>query len=71
MTNQSLSAQKVKILAEATVFIALSIVLKDVLPPIYEMPQGGAVTIAGLVPLMWFALRRGAKWKFSPGSSTE
>jgi thiamine transporter len=55
------SALRVKILAEATVFIALTIVLKDVLPPIYEMPQGGAVTIAGLVPLIWFALRRGAK----------
>ena len=67
VTNQSLSAQKVKILAEATVFIALSIVLKDVLPPIYEMPQGGAVTIAGLVPLMWFALRRGAKYGIFAG----
>jgi thiamine transporter len=67
MTNQSLSAQRVKILAEATIFIALSIVLKDVLPPIYEMPQGGAVTIAGLVPLIWFALRRGAKYGIFAG----
>ena len=67
MTNQSLSAQRVKILAEATVFIALSIVLKDVLPPIYEMPQGGAVTIAGLVPLIWFALRRGVKYGIFAG----
>jgi thiamine transporter len=62
MTEQSKSAQRVKILAEATVFIALSIVLKDVLPPIYHMPQGGSVTIAGLVPLIWFALRRGTAW---------
>ena len=56
MTEASLSAQRVKILAEATIFIALTIVLKDVLPPIYQMPQGGSVTIAGLVPLLWFAL---------------
>jgi thiamine transporter len=56
------TALGVKVLAEATVFIALTIVLKDVLPPIYEMPQGGAVTIAGLVPLLWFALRRGLKY---------
>ncbi len=62
MTEQSKSVQKVKILAEATIFISLSIVLKDVLPPIYEMPQGGAVTIAGLVPLIWFGLRRGARY---------
>ena len=56
------SALRVRILAEATIFIALTIVLKDALPPIYHMPQGGSVTIAGLVPLIWFALRRGAKY---------
>jgi len=48
-----------KILTEASVIIALSIILKDVLPPIYHLPQGGSITIAGLVPLLWFALRRG------------
>jgi thiamine transporter len=62
MTEASVSAQRVKVLAEATVFIALTIVLKDALPPIYHMPQGGSVTIAGLVPLLWFALRRGLKY---------
>ena len=62
MTEASQSALRVRILAEATVFIALTIVLKDVLPPIYQMPQGGSVTIAGLVPLIWFALRRGVKY---------
>jgi thiamine transporter len=31
------------------------------------MPQGGSVTIAGLVPLIWFALRRGAKWGIFAG----
>jgi thiamine transporter len=40
----------------------LTIVLKDVLPPIYELPQGGSVTVAGLVPLIWFSLRRGVKY---------
>jgi len=48
-----------KILAEASVVVALSVILKDVLPPIYHLPQGGSITIAGLVPLLWFALRRG------------
>jgi len=48
-----------KILAELSVFIALSIILKDVLPPIYRLPQGGSITMAGLVPLLWFILRRG------------
>ena len=40
----------------------MTIVLKDVLPPIYELPQGGSVTVAGLVPLIWFSLRRGVKY---------
>jgi thiamine transporter len=62
MTIQRLDTSKTKILTEATIFVALSIVLKDVLPPIYHMPQGGSVTIAGLVPLIWFSLRRGAKY---------
>jgi len=62
MTEATAIAQRVKILSEATVFIALTIVLKDALPPIYHMPQGGSVTIAGLVPLLWFALRRGLKY---------
>ncbi len=61
-TSTGISAERVKILAEATVFVALSVVLKDVLPPIYQMPQGGSVSIAGLVPLIWFALRRGPKY---------
>jgi thiamine transporter len=61
------SALQIKVLAEATIFIALTIVLKDVLPPIYEMPQGGAITIAGLVPLLWFALRRGLKYGIFAG----
>ena len=56
-----------RILAEATIFIALTIVLKDVLPPIYRLPQGGSVTIAGLVPLVWFAMRRGVKYGLFAG----
>ena len=67
LSEQRLTTQKVKIIAEATSFIALTIVLKDVLPPIYEMPQGGAVTVAGLVPLIWFALRRGTKYGIFAG----
>jgi thiamine transporter len=54
-------SSNVKVLAEGTVVIALSVILKDVLPPIYHLPQGGSVTIAGMVPLIWFALRRGLR----------
>jgi len=60
--NSRTTIFQTRILAEAIVFIALTIVLKDVLPPIYRLPQGGSVTVAGLVPLVWFALRRGVKY---------
>ena len=60
--NEKTTIFQTRILAEATIFIALTIVLKDVLPPIYRLPQGGSVTVAGLVPLLWFALRRGVKY---------
>jgi len=55
-----------KVIAEAVDVIALTFVLKDLLPPIYHLPQGGSVTVAGMVPLFWFALRRG--WR--PGIFT-
>jgi len=48
-----------KVLTEAVDVIALTFVLKDLLPPIFQLPQGGSVTLAGQVPILWFALRRG------------
>jgi len=54
-------ASQTKILAEGAVFIALAIILRDVLPPIFELPQGGSVTAAGMLPLLWFSLRRGLR----------
>ncbi len=50
-----------KILAEGTVIIALTAILKDFLPPIYHLPQGGSISVAGMVPLLWFSLRRGPR----------
>lgn len=50
-----------KVLAEGTIFVALSVVIKDILPPIYHLPQGGSVSAAGMVPLLWFSLRRGLR----------
>ena len=57
----------IKILTESSVFVALSFILKDILPPIYELPQGGSVTIAGIVPLLWFSLRRGFRYGIFAG----
>jgi len=57
----SKAASETKILAEGTVFIALTVILKDVLPPVVRLPQGGSVSAAGMVPLLWFSLRRGLR----------
>ena len=54
-------AYETKILAEGTVIIALTVILKDVLPPIYRLPQGGSVSAVSMVPLLWFSLRRGLR----------
>jgi len=48
-----------KILAEGAVILALTLILKEVLPPVFRLPQGGSVSWAGMVPLLWFSLRRG------------
>lgn len=55
------TTSETKIIAEGIVIIALTIILKDVLPPIWHLPQGGSVSAAGMVPLLWFSLRRGLR----------
>lgn len=50
-----------KTLAEGSIIIALTVILKDVLPPVFSLPQGGSVSLAGMVPLLWFSLRRGLR----------
>ena len=59
--NMREESSHTKIIAEGSVIIALTIILKDVLPPIYEFPQGGSVTAASMVPLLWFSVRRGVR----------
>ena len=48
-----------RILAEAVVSIALAGVLYTV--PFFQLPQGGRVTLASMVPIFFVALRRGPK----------
>jgi len=57
-----------KVLAEGTVVIALTVILKDFLPPIYHLPQGGSVSAASMVPLIWFSLRRGLRSGIEAGA---
>ncbi len=48
-----------KILAEIVVFVSLATVLSYI--KIFSLPQGGSVTAASMVPILWLALRRGPK----------
>jgi thiamine transporter len=48
-----------KILGETIVFIALAGVLYAI--PFFQLPQGGRVTLASMVPIFFVALRRGPK----------
>ena len=59
-----------KILAEMIVFIALANVLYLISKfylPFLHLPQGGSITAASMVPLLWFALRRGFRWGVEAG----
>jgi len=48
-----------KILAEVVVSVALAYVLNLIV--LLRLPQGGSVTAVSMVPILWIALRRGAK----------
>ncbi len=41
------------------IFTALATVLSTIV--VYVMPQGGSITLASMVPIIWLALRRGPK----------
>lgn len=48
-----------RVLAEMAIFTALATVLSTIV--IYVMPQGGSITLASMVPIIWLAIRRGPK----------
>ena len=59
-----------KILAEAIVIIALANVLYVISKfyfPCLKLPQGGSITLGSMIPLLWFALRRGLRWGVEAG----
>jgi thiamine transporter len=54
-----------RVLAEMAIFTALATVLSTIV--IYVMPQGGSITLASMVPIIWLALRRGPKVGIATG----
>ena len=56
----------VRVLAESAVMIALATVLNSV--KIFTLPEGGSVTLGAMIPLLYLALRRGAKVGMAAGA---
>ena len=55
-SNQN-SFRNPKVLAEMAIFVSLATVLSLII--IYPLPQGGSITLASMVPILWLSLRRG------------
>jgi thiamine transporter len=54
-----------KVLAEMAIFVALATALSFIV--VYTLPQGGSITAASMVPIIWLALRRGPKVGITAG----
>ncbi len=48
-----------KVIAEVSIIVALSLVLNFI--KIFQMPQGGSITLGSMVPVLLLSLRRGPK----------
>jgi len=62
--------KETRILAELSVMVAVAAALhylSRVFLPFFHLPEGGSITAASLVPILWFALRRGLRWGLEAG----
>ena len=58
--------QKTRTLVECGLLVALAIVLS--LITVYELPQGGSITAASMMPLVIISFRHGPKWGLLSGA---
>ena len=56
---------KTQIMVECALMIALATVLGYI--PIFEMPQGGSITLCSMAPIILAAHRNGLKWGLFTG----
>lgn len=56
-------SKKILALTQSAIFIALATVLSFL--PVYEMPMGGSVTLASMLPILFIGLKFGYKWGFA------
>jgi thiamine transporter len=48
-----------RILAEIVIFVALATALSFII--IFQLPEGGSITLGSMVPILWLSFRRGPK----------
>jgi thiamine transporter len=69
-TKSILETSETRIFAEMIVFIALAealYIVSKLYLPFLHLPEGGSITLGSMVPLIWFALRRGLRWGLEAG----
>ncbi len=63
METKLFQSGKILALTQSAIFIALATVLSFL--PVYEMPMGGSVTLASMLPILFIGLKFGYKWGFA------
>lgn len=63
-----MNRNRLRILMEIAVMIALSTVLSQI--KVFSMPQGGTITAGSMVPILLVGLRHGTKWGVTAGVLT-
>ena len=59
-TSYSAKQQRIRALTESAIMIAMATILS--LFKLYELPWGGSVTLASMLPLVIIGYRHGLKW---------
>ncbi len=63
METKFLQSKQILALTQSAIFIALATVLSFL--PVYEMPMGGSVTLASMLPILFIGVKFGYKWGMS------
>ena len=63
METKKFQSKRVLALTQSAIFIALSTILSFL--PVAEMPMGGSVTLASMLPILLIGLKFGYKWGLS------
>ena len=59
-TTRKNRQRSVYALCQSAIFIALATILSFL--PVYEMPMGGSVTMASMLPILFIGIKFGPKW---------